>query len=140
MLPYVLFGLLVGALVDRWERRTTMVVADLVRGVLVVLIPFAASISLPLVYAMLFLLACVGNMTFIVPSITLVQRQTPAELRGRVFAVRLMLTYGAFAVSNALAGSLSDMVGVSRLLLVLGGAMLLMAVCASFVPAAREAA
>ena len=27
MLPYVLFGLLVGALVDRWDRRTTMVVA-----------------------------------------------------------------------------------------------------------------
>jgi len=353
MLPYALFGLVVGALVDRWDRRVTMVVADLIRGVIVVLIPIAATISLPLVYAMLFLLACatitfnpsrqsaipdlvtaeelgsanslfqasnylvdliafpfagfvvailidrmgtfrgtqvafsfdalsyicsaalllrlpriqrataaareplsrlpgqvadglrflrsnvlvrtntilmtvgplvlgslhtlwigfawrvsdtgtfgygvtetcngigtlvgllilqrlmkriapgrliligfatmgvavaaagltsslalvallaavagVGNMAFIVPSITLVQRQTPSELRGRVFAVRLMLTYGAFSVSNALAGSLSDVVGVSPLLLVLGSAMLLMAIAASLVPAARDA-
>jgi hypothetical protein len=81
----------------------------------------------------------VGNMLFLVPSITLVQRQTPSALRGRVFAVRLMLTFGAFAISNAIAGVLSDVVGVSPLMLVFGGGMLLLAVCASFAHSAREA-
>ena len=50
-----------------------------------------------------------------------------------------MLTFGAFAVSNALAGGLSDVIGVGSLMLVLGGGMLLLAVCASFARSAREA-
>jgi len=80
-----------------------------------------------------------GNMMFLVPSITLVQRQVPAELRGRVFAVRLMLTFGAFAVSNAVAGGLADSIGVSELLLLLGCGMLLMTGMASWFASAREA-
>ena len=31
LLPWLLFGLIGGALVDRWDRRRTMVVADLTR-------------------------------------------------------------------------------------------------------------
>src|SRR5258708_19987264 len=57
-LPYALFGLPVGALVDRWNRRTAMISADLVRGVLVLGIPFAVVVNLPLVYALLFCLTC----------------------------------------------------------------------------------
>src|SRR5438105_3294214 len=62
-LPYALFGLPLGALIDRWDRRSTLIGADLVRAGLVVLIPFVAPISLPLVYALLFALAC-ATMTF----------------------------------------------------------------------------
>ena len=94
--------------------------------------------SLPLV-AGLAAVSGLGNMLFLVPSITLVQRQVPPALRGRVFAVRLMLTFGAFAVSNALAGGLADSIGVSQLLLLLGCGMLLMAGAASFFASAREA-
>jgi MFS family permease len=92
-----------------------------------------------LVVAGLAALCGLGNMMFLVPSITLVQRLTPPELRGRVFAIRLMLTFSAFSVSNAIAGGLADQVGVSPLLLVLGGGMLLMAVTASLFASAREA-
>ncbi len=92
------------------------------------------------VVAVLAAVCGLGNMTFLVPSITLVQRQTPAALRGRVFAVRLMFTYSAFSLSNAVAGGLSDVVGVSPLLVVLGSGMLLLAACATLVPSAREAA
>jgi ENTS family enterobactin (siderophore) exporter len=87
-------------------------------------------------------LASVGglaNMMFLVPSITLVQRQVPPELRGRVFAVRLMLTFGAFSVSNAVAGGLADSVGVSPLMLALGCGMLLLACTASLFASARDA-
>jgi MFS family permease len=92
------------------------------------------------VVAVLAACAGVGNMVFLVPSITLVQRLTPSALRGRVFAVRLMLTFTAFSISNAVAGGLSDSVGVSPLLLILGSGMLLLAVCATFVRSAREVA
>src|SRR5229473_3042891 len=62
-IPYALFGLPVGALVDRWNRRTAMISTDLVRGLLVLGIPFAVVINLPLVYALLFCLTC-ASMVF----------------------------------------------------------------------------
>jgi MFS family permease len=39
VLPIVLFGPIVGVLLDRWERRRLMLVADVVRAVLVALVP-----------------------------------------------------------------------------------------------------
>lgn len=92
-----------------------------------------------LVVASLAAVSGLGNMLFLVPSITLVQRQAPPELRGRVFAVRLMLTFSAFSVSNAVAGGLADSIGVSPLLIALGCGMLLMAGTSSFFASAREA-
>ncbi len=43
-LPY-LFGIFTGALVDRWERLTTMLASDIVRGVIVMMIPITNAIS-----------------------------------------------------------------------------------------------
>src|SRR5262245_33192961 len=71
--------------------------------------------SLPIA-ALLAVVAGAGNVLFLVPSVTLVQQQTPADLRGRVLGVRLTLTYAAFACSNAFAGGLSDVVGVGPLM------------------------
>jgi MFS family permease len=95
--------------------------------------------SLPMV-AVLAAACGLGNMLFLIPSITLVQRHTPSELRGRVFAVRLMLTFGAFAVSNSIAGGLADSLGVGVLLFGLGLGMLLMAGAGMLFASAREAA
>jgi MFS family permease len=57
MLPAALFGMIAGAFVDRWDRRRTMIAADLVRAALVFAIPLAAEISLWLVYALGFAVA-----------------------------------------------------------------------------------
>ena len=89
--------------------------------------------------ALLAALGGAGNMLLIVPSLTLLQQQTPGELRGRVFAVRAMLTYTAFSISNAAAGAWSDALGVGPLLVLLGGAGLLAATLASLVPTIRRA-
>jgi MFS family permease len=62
-LPWLLFGLLGGALVDRWDRRRTMWVTDTARAVLLV-IPAAAAVfdvlSIPLLAAVAFLLGLGG--------------------------------------------------------------------------------
>ena len=50
MLPAAIFGMMAGAYVDRWDRRRTMIVADLARAVLVCMIPFAVGVGLWLVY------------------------------------------------------------------------------------------
>ncbi|MFD0690039.1 MFS transporter [Actinomadura fibrosa] len=62
-LPWLLFGVLGGALVDRWDRRRTMWVTDAARAVLLV-VPAAAAalgvLSVPLLAAVAFLLALGG--------------------------------------------------------------------------------
>ncbi|WP_329121503.1 MFS transporter [Streptomyces sp. NBC_01465] len=62
-LPWLLFGVLGGALVDRWDRRRTMWVADAARAVLLA-IPAAAAwldvLSIPLLAAVAFLLGLGG--------------------------------------------------------------------------------
>lgn len=59
-LPYVLFGIIAGVIIDRFNKRALMITADLVRTLLVLAVPLAATHSLPLVYVLAFLLASVG--------------------------------------------------------------------------------
>jgi MFS family permease len=55
-LPELLLGPLAGVAVDRWNRRTIMIVSDLARIAPVLLLPILAPVSLWLVYVLLFLL------------------------------------------------------------------------------------
>jgi MFS family permease len=55
--PYVLFGAFAGVAIDRFNKRTLMVLADVARAALVVLVPIVAQWSLPLVYVLSFLMA-----------------------------------------------------------------------------------
>lgn len=64
-LPYLLFGLLGGVLVDRWDRRATMAVADALRGVLLLVIPLLAVVDALRVwqlYIVVFLLSSLGRL------------------------------------------------------------------------------
>lgn len=44
-LPMVVFGPLAGALVDRWNKRSTLIICDLLRAILVLSIPIAYSLA-----------------------------------------------------------------------------------------------
>jgi MFS family permease len=57
--PSVILGPLAGVLVDRWDRRRTMIACDVVRAALVLAVPLAFEIHIGLVYAIAFLLATV---------------------------------------------------------------------------------
>lgn len=62
MVPYVLFGAFAGALIDRAEKRTLLIVADVVRAAATVAVPLSAILgvfSLELLYAIAFLLGTV---------------------------------------------------------------------------------
>ncbi len=55
--PTILFGLLAGPVVDRFNRQRLMVAADLMRAVLTITIPFLAMNWLPGVFLVVFLIA-----------------------------------------------------------------------------------
>jgi MFS family permease len=64
-LPYLIFGLLGGVLADRWDRRKTMASADLVRGLLMMVIPALATAGMLEVwhlFALIFGLSCMGRL------------------------------------------------------------------------------
>lgn len=63
--PYLLVGLLGGVLADRWDRRRTMAAADLVRGVLLLVIPVlaaAGALAVWHIFMLIFALSCLGRL------------------------------------------------------------------------------
>jgi DHA3 family macrolide efflux protein-like MFS transporter len=58
--PSVFLGPVAGALVDRWDRRRTMIACDLVRAALVLLVPWVIEIHISLVYVIAFAVATIG--------------------------------------------------------------------------------
>ena len=87
--PYLLFGIVVGVLVERARRRPLLIVTDLARGLLLVAVPvLAATRSLTLtalliIVALFGLCSLVGDAAFLslVPRIVPVSLITPAHAR-----------------------------------------------------------
>jgi DHA3 family macrolide efflux protein-like MFS transporter len=64
-LPYIFFGLLAGVFVDRWDRRRTMMVADTVRGAVLLVIPAlhaTGRLEVWHVFAVSFVLSSLGRL------------------------------------------------------------------------------
>ncbi len=110
-IPNIFLGPLAGTLVDRWDRRRTMIACDVVRAGLVLLVPVVIDISTWLVFAIALLVATVGLLfrpakTAIVPSIvpndqlvTANSASTLSETLADVFGIPM-----AAAIVAALAG------------------------------------
>ena len=59
-LPNILLGPIAGTFVDRWEHKRVMIGSDLIRAVLVILIPFVAAANIYLVYPLVFAVTAVS--------------------------------------------------------------------------------
>src|SRR5205814_6888033 len=66
------------------------------------------------------LVAGFGFVAIMVPAQTFLQERAPADLRGRVFAVQLMLSNFASIVPLLLLGGLADVIGADKTLLLIG--------------------
>lgn len=61
VLPVVIFGPLLGPLVDGWDKKRCMLLADLVRGLIIASLAyflFQDALTLPIVYVLCFFLSC----------------------------------------------------------------------------------
>jgi MFS family permease len=59
-IPNLFLGPIAGAFVDRWDQKRVMVASDLLRALLVLLIPVVVTIDVVLVYPMALLVTCVS--------------------------------------------------------------------------------
>ena len=80
-----------------------------------------------------------GNMLFVIPSMTLVQKATPDELRGRVFGLRNVLFCFAGLASNALAGAAAERFGVQSTWAATGTLLVLLGFLSFLLPSMRNA-
>ena len=128
---------LLQSLSRRFNKGRTIALGFATMGAAVLAVGFTDSLWVAVALAAV---AGAGNMLFLVPSITMVQQQTPPAMCGRVVGVRHMLTFTAFMISNAAAGLLADQIGVSPLLALLGAGMVAVGGVAMLARTTREAA
>ncbi|PEB52242.1 MFS transporter [Bacillus pseudomycoides] len=92
-----------GSVIDRVNKRRLMIFIDIVRGILIMLIPFIG--SLWFIYLLLLLVNIVG--AFFGPSSTIyITKLVPSEKRKRFNSIMSMTNSGAFLIGPAISGIL----------------------------------
>jgi MFS family permease len=129
-------GFVIGLIGTRLAKGRMIIAGYTALGLLTTLM--ALSGNLGVVLAIAFGIG-IANMVFIIPSQTLFQERTPANLIGRVVGFRFSLVYGAMTLSIALGGLLSAVIGVTTVIAAFGLITMAAGLAGWFVPAVREA-
>jgi len=99
LLPAVLFGPLAGALADRWDRRMTMIVGDVIRGLLFLSIPLFPHLTW--IYIAKFL-AGVASQFWNPATAASVPNLVPKDKLERANQLSLLTTYGTAPLAAGL--------------------------------------
>lgn len=132
-LPYLLFGLIVGALVDRWRRQPVLVATDLARAVLLGAIPAMWLLEWLTLPAVLIIVAAFGLISLINDAATqsILPRLVP---RSALLAANARLDQSSTVAQTtgpALAGGLVSLIGAPIAVLVDAATYLVSAVLTS---------
>ncbi|QOR64798.1 MFS transporter [Cytobacillus suaedae] len=92
-----------GSLIDRYNKRKLMVLLDIVRAILIFLLPFFSTISI--IYLIVFFINIASSM-FGPTSMTYITKLIPQEQRKQFNSLHSLITSGAFLIGPAVAGLL----------------------------------
>ena len=81
----------------------------------------------------------IANMIFVIPSQTMFQERTPADMLGRVIGFRFALVFGSMTIAMAISGILAQAVGVGPVIGLFGVMTMIAGLAGLFVPAVRDA-
>jgi DHA3 family macrolide efflux protein-like MFS transporter len=81
----------------------------------------------------------IANMVFVIPSQTLFQERTPADMLGRVIGFRFALVFGSMTIAMGLGGILAAAFGAAPVIGVFGFVTMAAGLAGLFVPAVRNA-
>jgi hypothetical protein len=78
-------------------------------------------------------------MVYVIPSQTLFQLRTPADMMGRVVGFRFAAVFGAMTFAMGVGGILAEALGVQTTFIVFGGVTLVAGLAGLLVRSVREA-
>lgn len=110
--PSLLVGLFAGVLVDRYDRKRIMIMADLVRAVLVFLVPFLVPLSIIWLYVIVMLTSAIGQFFDPAQESVLPEIATEEELAA-TNSLMAISSFGATAVGFAASGLIASAADIS---------------------------
>ena len=117
--PSVILGPLAGVLVDRWDRRRTMIACDVVRAVLVLSVPLAIEVHIGLVYLAAFVISAVTLLfrpakTAVVPAI--VEDRDLVSANSAMSVPETAADLVGFPLAGLIVAALSSIIGAAFVL------------------------
>lgn len=110
--PSLLVGLFAGVFVDRYDRKRIMIAADILRAVLVVLIPFLVEYSVVWLYVIVMLTSAIGQ--FFDPAYESVLPEVASEKElAAANSLIAISSFGSTAVGFAAAGLIASAADIS---------------------------
>jgi MFS family permease len=110
--PSLLVGLFAGVLVDRFDRKRIMITADLLRAVLVFLIPFLVPLSVIWLYVIVMLTSAIGQFFDPAQESVLPEVASEAELAA-ANSLMAISSFGATAIGFAASGLIASAADIS---------------------------
>jgi MFS family permease len=129
-------GIIVGLIGSRFPKGRLIILGYAACGAFIALLGVTS--QLPVAIGLL-AGAGLANMVFVIPSQTLFQQRTPAELLGRVASFRFSLVFGALTIAIAVGAYLAESFGIAPVLAVFGLLTLIAGLAGLLVPAVRDA-
>jgi MFS family permease len=129
-------GFAIGILGSRFARGQTIIVGYAALGACVLGLAFVGYLGMAI--GLMFGIG-VANMIFVIPSQTMFQERTPADMLGRVVGFRFALVFGSMTIAMAVSGLLASVVGVAVVIGIFGLMTMLAGLAGLLVPAVRDA-
>ncbi|WP_240733051.1 MFS transporter [Jeotgalibacillus sp. S-D1] len=125
-----------GSMIDRNSKRTLMIVLDVVRALIILLIPFISTVWV--IYLTAFLIN-IANAMFKPASMVYITKLIPEEHRKKFNSLYSVMTSGAFLIGPAIAGLLFIVSSPVFALYFTGAAFLLSSIATWFMPEVEQA-
>src|SRR6266498_4433587 len=110
--PSLLVGLFAGVFVDRFDRKKIMIAADLIRAVLVVLIPFLVPLNLIWLYIIVMLTSAIGQFFDPAHESVLPEVASDEELAS-ANSLMAISSFGSTAIGFAAAGFIASAANIN---------------------------
>jgi DHA3 family macrolide efflux protein-like MFS transporter len=110
--PSLLVGLFAGVLVDRYDRKRIMIAADLIRAVLVFLIPFLVPLNIIWLYVIVMLTSAIGQFFDPAQESVLPEVASDKELAA-ANSLMAISSFGATAVGFAASGLIASAANIN---------------------------
>lgn len=110
--PSIILGLIAGVLVDRFNRKSIMIAADLVRAVLVFLIPFLVPLNIVWLYVIVLITSCVSQFFEPAHAAVVPEVATDEELAA-ANSLLAISSFGSTAVGFAASGLIASQFSIA---------------------------